>query len=458
MIEDTNNGKKAKSYSYTFKTVAIAVLIIIFLIPSFMVQGLIRDRSSRKDSATEEVSSKWGNAQALIGPILVIPYVEGLQVREAYFLPEELTIKGEANSEVRSRGIYDVPVYDVKGTVQGRFGTPNIQALNLSSSQMRWGEASVVMGVSDLRGIKEQVTLRWGNQDIPFQTGVSQSNLTSGVIARVPVAAIDPASPATQNYPFSFSVNLRGSKDLSFVPVGKSTNVELTSDWVSPSFDGAFLPESHTVDENGFKASWHILDLNRSFAAQWTDKNSVSLQGLSPKYSEESYGYDSTVEQSDAFGVRFFLPVDIYQKTTRSAKYAIAVIALVFVVVFFTEVTSRRRVHPVQYTLIGLALLIFYTLLLSLSEYIRFGYAYLIASIAIIGMVTTFVKSVMKSTQRGLTAGGILTIMYGFVYILLQMEEYTLLIGSIALFIILGAIMVASRRIDWYGDETQVQA
>ena len=130
----------------------------------------------------------------------------------------------------------------------------------------------------------------------------------------------------------------------------------------------------------------------------------------------------------------------------------------VFVVVFFTEVTSRRRVHPVQYTLIGLALLIFYTLLLSLSEYIRFGYAYLIASIAIIGMVTAFVKSVMKSTQRGLTAGGILTVMYGFVYILLQMEEYTLLIGSIALFIILGAIMVASRRIDWYGDEPETQA
>ena len=456
MTETTHSSRKIKPYSFTFKTIAIAVLIVIFLIPSFMVQGLIKDRSYRKDSATEEVSSKWGNAQALIGPILVIPYTEGLQVRQAFFLPEELAVTGKATTEVRSRGIYDVPVYDMAGEVKGRFGTPNIQALGLSSSQMRWNEATVVMGISDLRGIQEQLTLHWGSQNIAFQTGVQQTNLASGVSARVPIVATDPANPTTQNYPFSFSVNIRGSKDVSFVPVGKTTSVELTSNWVSPSFDGAFLPE-HTIDQNGFKATWHVLDLNRSFPAQWTEKERVTFNGLQQKYSEDSYSYD-TGEQTDAFGVRFFLPVDIYQKTTRSAKYAIAVIALVFVVVFFTEVTSRRRVHPVQYTLIGLALLIFYTLLLSLSEYIRFGYAYLIASIAIIGMVTAFVKSVMKSTQRGLTAGGILTVMYGFVYILLQMEEYTLLIGSIALFIILGAIMVASRRIDWYGDEPETQA
>lgn len=453
------------SKSLSLKLIAIAALILVFLIPVSLVKGLINERQFRQSQVAGEVTASWAGAQTIAGPVMVVPYTVTVteqnrtkeDIEYAYFLPETLRIDGKADVEVRSRGIYDVPVYTSKLNVSGRFAPPDIAPLGLNKQQMRWGEAFVVVGIPDLRGVNEQIALTWDGAQKVFQTGLTTHVVQSGVRTAAPLSVMaDNVPVADHAYEYSFDLDLRGSEQLMFTGFGKTTDIKLTSAWPSPSFVGAFLPAERDVSASGFSASWRVLDINQNVPRQWRSSEGVKLD-------PDRYGYTGdmgNIQQpasldNSSFGVRMFLPVDVYQKTTRSAKYGIAVIALVFVVVFFVELSAKRRVHPVQYVLIGLALVIYYTLLLSLSEHLRFLYAYLIASIAVIGMVTLFTKSVLESSARALLTGGILTVFYLFVYVLLQLEDYALLLGSIALFLILAAIMMLSRKINWYGEAVE---
>ncbi len=457
--------------SHTPKAIGIGIITVLFFIPSLMVQGLISEREQRREATVAEVSSKWGNAQTIAGPVLVVPYAvpstnaDGTTsetISNAFFLPEQLTTKGTVKTEIRSRGIYDVPVYDLAVTMSGNFKRIDTDAVNVPANRMKWDQAYVHLGIPDMRGVRDQASIAWAGSNRAFTPGSSIAGFTPGMRARVAV------NRDQENYPFSFAINLKGSQELAFLPLGKTSTVELTGDWATPSFDGAFLPETHTVSDTGFTAQWKVLDLNRSFPQQWTDSNPIAIdstmtKNISPyqwtggsfEGYQESQVMDGRVAgtQPSAFGVRLFQPTDVYSQSDRAAKYAMAVIALVFALVFFIEATSRRRVHPVQYVLIGLALVVFYTLLLSLAEYIDFGWAYLIASVAIIGMVTAFTRRVTHDAWRGWVAGGTLAVLYGFVYVLLQLEDYTLLIGSIGLFAILGVLMAASNRVSWYAEE-----
>lgn len=472
--DDLRDGRN----SITLKLIAVAVLVLIFLIPVSMVKGLIQERQFRQQDVMREVDNTWGQAQTIVGPVLVVPYgvlqygaqykdqVSSVPTGFAYFLPETLAVDGKVEVEVRSRGIYDVPVYGAKLTVSGVFPAPDVKSLNLASSQMRWQQASLVLGLPDLRGVREQIKLGWNGEEYLFTSGVTVPVVPGGVSVSVPLALNstgDSVVPDKQ-YKFSLTLDTRGSDVLSFVPVGKETSVKLTSNWPEPSFTGAFLPTERSVGASGFTAAWRVLDLNRNFPQQWTSQDQMQLgfasydNWKSPRSVsyfgigrfDEPAPYQSSIDQNGAFGVRLLLPSDIYEKSMRSAKYGIAVIALVFVIIFFVELSAKRRVHAVQYVLIGLALVIYYTLLLSLAEHLRFGWAYLIASAAVIGMNTLFAKSVMQSGSRALLAGSILTVFYGFVYILLQLEDYAFLFGSIALFLILAVIMFLSRKIEWY--------
>ena len=460
----------------TLKLIAIAVLVLIFLIPVSMVRGLINERQFRQQDVVREIGNTWGAPQTLAGPILVVPYnpltTEGKrkedETKYAYFLPEKLDVSGTVAVEIRSRGIYDVPVYSAALEAAGFFRAPDIKLLSLKPEQMRWDKAQVVVGLPDLRGVREEISLDWAGAKTTFAPGVVAPVVPTGVSAAVALQLSEGAD-ARQGvtYPFTINLNTHGSEQLFFVPVGKETNVAMNGNWPSPSFSGAFLPESRELKSDGFTATWRVLDLNRDLPQQWVDGDGYGRQlgfagtaeGL--RFEPERFipfpgdhpvkaGFSS---DQGAFGVRLFTPVDIYQKSLRSVKYGISVIALVFVVIFFVEFSARKRVHPVQYVLIGLALVIYYTLLLALAEHIRFGWAYLIASFAVIGLNTLFVRSAMESGVRALLTGGILTLFYGFVYILLQLEDYALLLGSIALFITLAIIMFLSRKIDWYGTE-----
>ncbi len=424
--------------SMTIKLLTMGILVLLLLIPASMIQSLVREREYRRQDAIQEVSGKWGHAQTLAGPLLTIPYRsyhttdEGRTItttHHAYFLPEALAINGAITPETRYRGIYEVVVYTTQLAFNGHFPLPDFAEWGIEEADILWNEATIAVGISDLRGINEQVVLGWNGGTATFNPGVEASDvLDAGISTRVPVTS---TPPVAGHYAFSFDLDLNGSGALMATPLGQETTLHLTAPWATPSFDGAFLPDDRTVSADGFEADWRVLHLNRNYPQQW--------RGAAPNLTES------------AFGVRLLLPVDRYQKTTRAAKYAILVIALTFLVFFFTEVRHRERAHPFQYILVGLALCLFYALLLAVAEHTLFNLAYWLAGLATIGLVALYSRSIFKSTRHALVTGGVLVVVYGFVFVILQLEDYALLVGSLGLFVALAITMYLSRSIDWYG-------
>jgi inner membrane protein len=322
-------------------------------------------------------------------------------------------------------------VYNSKATFDGDFTNISLDQFKVLPENILWKDATVLFTLSDLRGITEEIELNWNGNKSFFSSGAKlpfarESNIAlSGI--NTPVQINDEGKG---RYNFHFESNLKGSESLNIVPVGKTTKVMLNSNWGNPSFIGAFLPDKRVVNEKGFSASWKVLHLNRDFPQQWT--------GNAPE----------TMTQS-SFGVNLITPNDNYQQSSRSVKYAILIIALVFMAFFFIEILNNKRVHPFNYILIGLALCIFYTLLLSISEFLIFNISYLIASFLTICLVFLYSKSIFQNTQlSGLVALVMLTL-YGFIFVIIQLEDTALLIGSIGLFAILSITMYISRRINW---------
>jgi inner membrane protein len=305
--------------------------------------------------------------------------------------------------------------------VSGNFTKPDLKELNALSDQSK---AFIEIGIPDMRGINKDITLYWVDSTLPVISGVKSNDIIeSGVHANV-ILSDNPVLS------FSFDIDLNGSHSLNFIPLGKETEVKLTSTWNDPGFCGAFIPDDRNIDEKGFNAYWNVLQLNRNFPQQWIDKQ-------------------YTVSES-SFGVELITPVDSYQKSERSVKYAVLFIALTFLVFFFAEVMTKTRIHPVNYLLSGAALCIFYSLLTALSEHIPFNFAYLIASISIIGMIGVFARSLYHNSKVTLTVVACLTALYTFLFVILQLIDYSLLFGNIGLVIILGIVMYFSRKIDWY--------
>lgn len=426
----------------TFKGIIIAILALLLLIPQAMLSSLVNEREKRKEAVTEEVSSKWGSAQNLTGPLLVVPYIDYAyqgssttpnkvdnkltkEIHYAYFLPEQLTINGQIMPEKRNRSIYEIIVYSSTISFKGKFNKLQLTTMSVPAENWLLKEAFIAVGISDLRGIEEQIKLHWNNQAIDFRPGLPTNGvLTSGVHAIVPTQLLDAESV------FDFSLVLKGSKQLFFTPIGKETIVSLKSTWPNPSFDGAVLPDTRTVTNKGFEAMWKVLDINRNFPQQWID-HQENLAG-------------------SQFGVNLIAQNDGYQQTMRSIKYGIMLVALTFMVFFFIELLNPPKVHPFQYLLIGLALCIFYTLLLSISEYIKFWQAYIIATILTLGLIVLYAKSIFQNLRLTGLIGGTLVLMYGFVFIVIQLEDTALLVGSIGLFLVLAAVMYFSRKVDWY--------
>jgi len=401
-----------------------------------MIRNLIIEREGSSAVVAYEVGSKWGNRQTLTGPVICLPYryrvIENNTTREirdvAYFLPEELDIQTRMQPEIRYRGIYKVVVYQSKITVSGNFKHPDFEKLTSKASFIDWENASIIIGISDMRGIRSNIVFNWDNEPKESMSGVGDSKLAeSGVTVKIPLVT-DVADDRT--YQFNFSLTLNGSRGLFFVPVGKTTHVEMTSPWDSPSFDGAFLPDRRVVSPEGFTASWSVFNYNRNFPQMWTDS--------------EYRLYTSE------FGVNLILPVDHYQKAMRSVKYAIMFIALTFLVFFLVELLSRKRIHPLQYLLVSIGLVLFYSLLLALSEQMHFNLAYLFSALAIIGLITAYSHSIFKETKQTVLMSIFLTALYLFLYTVLQLEDFALLMGSVGLFIALAAVMYISRKVDWY--------
>ncbi len=279
--------------------------------------------------------------------------------------------------------------------------------------------------MTDMGGTDDQVALNWNGSKQYLDAGIPENDqFKDGLSAAVAVNAESAAD-------FTIDLSFRGSDSFFLIPAGKTTEADITANWKNPSFDGQYLPSSSVITGNSFKAHWKILPLSHTYPQYW--KNSAQSLG------------------KEAFGVRLIQPVDGYSKTNRSVKYVLLFIALTFTFFFFIELFQKLHVHPLQYILVGIALTIFYTLLLSISEYTGFNPAYLIASTATISLIGLYTWSIFKSGKTAIGFTISLSGLYTYIFVLIQLEDYALLFGSIGLFLILAVIMYFSRKIDWYG-------
>jgi inner membrane protein len=422
----------------TIKGVIIFLLVLFLLIPTAMIESLIVEREGRRREAVAEISGKWGQGQSVTGPILAVPYEQTFrsddsktattEVKYAYFLPDSLAIAGQVNPEKRHRGIFDAVLYGSQLTLEGIFAHPRLENLIPAGSVVLWNKCALILGIPDLRGLEDQVRVDWDGKPGVFEPGIAVPRiLESGIHVPLPLA---PGNLGEHH--FRIQASLKGSQNLFFTPVGKVTLVHLSAPWPDPSFTGAFLPDRKEISPAGFDASWKVLNLNRNYPQQWLEDQKMNLSAT-------------------AFGVDFLLPVDNYQKSTRSVKYAILFISLTFLSVFFLELRQAKRVHPFQYALIGLALVIFYSLLVSISEHIPFDFAYLVAAIMTVGLTGLYTRSLFQSNRMATLVAGTLSLLYGFLFVVLQLQDYALLMGSLGLFVILAAVMYFSRKISMQG-------
>ncbi len=448
-------AKSTLKNSIGLRLAIIAFLTLLLLIPKIMITNLIDERKERMIDAQDEVSGKWGTSQVITGPVLTIPYKvkiknkegsETISIRYANFLPKTLNITGNVKAKQLHRGIYDIAVYEGDILLQGEFEKPDFDDLNIDEENIIWKDAVVAVTFSDMGGIKNLVKMNFSGNEYDaepsavYKNGYGEKLQTDILLTDLRIRKASDKKGALaiklnqddifKSRKFSIPVELKGSESLRFAPVGKETMVKIESGWQNPSFNGAFLPAERNITESGFNASWKVLYLNRNFPQQW--KNS--------QYNLES----------SSFGVDFKLPVEQYQKTSRTSKYAIMFIALTFMAFFVIEVLHNKAVHPIQYLLVGFALLIFYTLLLSFTEQMAFWLAYFLAALAIVLLVAFYTSYIFKSKTTATIIAGILTILYGFLFVVLQLQDFALLVGSLGLFVVLSLVMYLTRKIDWF--------
>jgi Inner membrane protein involved in colicin E2 resistance len=466
MLPEQNTEKRSftERHSISIKALVVGVLTLLLLIPLLMIQGLIRERKQTKSAAVAEITSKWSGEQIITGPCIAIPYIQELETenkrevvqKNLLLLPETLNVESNVKVEKRRRGIYDASVYRSDIFLSGEFNLDELRKSRIKPERIKWEEARVIFGISDLKGVRESVVLEIEDKTLNFEPGIPVENLytngtpsiskynyefeetvlfpnvSSGIFGAGLNAKLDSLSLFTQEkIPFSVSLLLNGSQGLYIVPVGKTTVAAFTSDWKTPGFGGEFLPETHEITDSGFSAKWKVLDLNRSFS---------QVVGA-------DHAGDMNQMASSVFGVKFIQPVDQYQQNLRSVKYAILIIMLTFVVVFFIELLQKKSVNPLHYLLVGLALVLFYSLLLSMSEVWGFNFAYLIAAVMTTILITLHMAGILKNRRQGLLVGILLIFLYLFIFILIRMESYALLVGSVGLFVILGVIMYYSKKI-----------
>ena len=420
----TDEAKKGRVSRPVLGLIAIAGLVVGLQIPVAMIQRLIADRVLTRDVALRGVVDTWGAEQSIVGPRLQVPVRAPTGhggVTYVNILPDRLTVQGSVGAESLSRGLFSVPVYQAHLTLEGAFTDPDVEALGIDPDALLWEQTLLVVEVSDPKTIGAESTVRWAGVPVDLRPGAGASERT-GVHARVDGRAAE----------FELELAIRGSSAIWLVPFSRDTRVELSSEWTAPSFSGAWLPQEREVTAAGFTAVWQVPHLGREYPQAW-------LEG------------DDPVEQivASRFGVELVSPVDHYRMAERSTKYAALFLALTFGVLWLLDVLVGVRVHPVQLLLIGSAMCLFYLLELSLSEHFGFVPAYLVAAGSVIVLISGYSRAVLRSTRRGLSAAALLGGLYSYLLTLLSLERYSLLVGSVGLFVLLGATMYLTRWVDW---------
>ena len=444
--------------SLTAKFIIIALLILVLLIPRFMVLDLIRERQNLNNAANEQVAGTWGLQQKVTGPYLAVPYssvsAEDKNKTDygiASFLPEELNIDGNSKDQLKKRGIYKAILYEAQLRLSGSITPELTPDMADGKRTYYWDRARVIIGLSDLTGVAETPVMTWNEGKIQFSSGVNVLQGQSGALVSNGISAVATGAQPGKKFTFDMNLRLKGSAYLGFEPVGKSTHIQLRSTWPSPSFTGRFATDSNQVSKNGFVASWKILDLNRSYPQQWLD-NQYAFSNSYNYRTKQATDYVQPAYEAqpeNEVGVEFMQTVSDYSRNTRTAKYAILVIGLTFLIYFFSEMLRRMSIHPLHYILVGVALMLFYVLVLSISEHLGFSTAYVISAVATIALIAFYSAGITDSRNFGLQVGGLLAIIYTFIYTILQLEDYALLAGTLGLFITLAIVMYYTRRVRW---------
>ena len=466
-----------------FKFVLIGFIVLLLMIPQLMVWGLVSEREGNARKVRAEVASSWGLAQNVKGPFLIIPFVEKsttisdgkpveqLIERRAIFLPDDLDIRGKVKSKVLHRSIYNATVYNADLTISGRFGIPDFAKIAPNAVEIRWKDAVFALALSSVSGLKESASLTIDNRHkIPFEPslGLPGGQAMSGIHVRLFAsnAKMDSAIPA---FSFATDLSFAGSQALRFSPAGRNTRVSLSSDWPHPSFEGAFLPRKRSIDKRGFKADWQVPHLARSIPQSWVGDNmrvfngtpgnaTVNYRNFRPgrinmKMSSLFTGGRSMDQFGRTmFGVKFYIPLDYYDLVNRALKYGLMFLVTAFAGVFVMELLSGKSIHAVQYLFVGMMMVFFYVLLLSLSEHIGFFNAYLLSSLATGGALSLYVGKIHQSRDKGLIMMALFSLIYGFLYMILRLEDYALLAGALLGFAMLSATMFLTLKVDWSGD------
>jgi inner membrane protein len=439
----------------TAKLIVIGVLGLALWIPNSIVGLLVRERAERRDEVISEVSATWGRSQNIEGPVLSIPVhrwsvdEDGRRTRRTAWLhqlPETLEIRGFLEPEVRYRAIYEVVLYRGRLTVVGTFPPLDPSRWGVETTDVQWHEAVLSFGISDLKGLREVPRLSFAGEELELEPGNGRGPFSDGLGVKLDVASIDGSGEG--ELPFEIEVEMAGSERLHFLPLARETDVELDAPWPSPSFDGAFLPDERTVDDEGFGARWRVLSLHREVPQHWLSGDSSGDGWILDSDFGDGFG---GALQNASFGVELLFPVDAYQRTMRTVKYSVLFTLLTLLGFFAVEVGGKTSIHPVQYIVIGFALCIFYTLLLSLSELIGFNPAYVVASLVIIGLISTYIQAIVRSRLLSAICAGVLVAVYGSLFVMLQLEELALLMGTVLLLVLCAVVMVLTHRLNRNG-------
>lgn len=444
--QDTSSGIARLMAAPALKAVMIGALLLLMLIPLQYVSAIIQEREARQAEVVREFQRSWGPAQSVTGPILVVPYWTSPDKPRRYLhiAPSEAKATVRLTPELRKRGLFHSVVYTADVQLSGAFVMPP-EVIAPDGAALLWPEAFVVLTASDLRALKSTASLSWSGRALPWSDCPQAADGDCGakpfVVARPALAAPPEAGRAIS---FETQFELHGTGAFRFAPLGQEVELALSAPWPTPSFVGTILPSTSRVAADAFEAAWHVSSNIATGRAVWSSNAVLGGQGWR--------------QPDEQIGVELLEAVPTYQMVDRASKYAILFLALSFLTYFLFELVSRARIHFVQYGMLGASIALFSLLLISLSEPLGFERGYAISSALILLQASLYTVAATRRWGLALRFFAILAALFGFLYVVLTLETYSLVAGSLALFTALSLVMVVTRRLDWSGPRAELRA
>ncbi|HMG87299.1 MAG TPA: cell envelope integrity protein CreD [Terracidiphilus sp.] len=435
---------KFSSRSMGVKLLIVCALALVMTIPALFVNDLVDDRTHRASDVVKEISSHVGGQQTFLGPTLAVPYdipatSSAFNAKHGTYLvfPAQASATVKTRAEEKRRSLFKVPVFQADLNFEAAFDLNGVPSAAPQGAVLDWSRAEFIVGVTDARGAISDGSLTIGGKTLPLSPAETTENFSLGSDAaqqlKLKLFGARPGNvQPNSHFAVTAAMRFSGAQRIALLAYGKTTRLNMQGDWPDPSFDGGFLPVNHNITPSGFTADWTVPFIARGVRAEGVGD---TLTGL-----------DTT-----ALGVSFVELADPYQSVTRSLKYVLLFLGLLFLSYFVFEVTTGKRVHPAQYVLVGIAQIIFYLLLLSLAERIGFDFGFLVAGAATVTLLSTNAGWIFASRAQAVRAFVVFALLYTLIYLLLRLEDNALLVGAVASFLAVAGAMYFTRSIDWYG-------